>query len=671
MKYYLTTPIYYVNAAPHIGHAYTTIAGDTIRRLKRMQGFDVVMTTGTDEHGQKIERAAAAAGKSEQEFTDVISGEFRRQWEILGIEADRFERTTSKRHERVVQDLFQRCLDRGYVYKGDYTGQYCVFDELYVTDAKPGDPCPDCGRTTETVTEENYYFKLSAFQQKLLDLYESQPDFILPESRRNEVLAFVKQGLSDLSITRTTIKWGIPVPGEEKHVFYVWFDALTTYISAVDGEGLWPADLHLMGKEIVRFHAVFWPAFLMAADIPLPKRIFAHGWLLFENDKMSKSRGNIVRATPIHKTLGTDALRYFLLREVVFGQDGSFSYDALVGRYNSDLANGLGNLASRTLSMIHQYRGGVVPECECGDQRIAQIATDVTSSALEFYDRFDFSRALETIWGLIAAVDKYIVEQAPWKLAKSEENIAPAQLDQVLYTAVEALRIVTALLSLVIPESAAKIWMQLGFGEPVNRIRTADLHWGQMPQKQTLGVVSPIFPRADAKASIDQMKRLEIEELAHQYALLGKTMPPEEAMPATPAPAPVTSANKPAQTAAPGGAKPAASAEFSQITIDDFIKVDMRVGIVLDAAPVKGADKLLHLHVDIGEPQLRSIVAGIAMAYKPEQLVGRKVVIVANLEPRKLRGLISQGMIVAASLEGGSPVLASFLESVPVGARLK
>src|SRR4051794_27050467 len=365
-KYYITTPIYYVNAAPHIGHAYTTIAADAVRRLKRMEGFDAYLTTGTDEHGQKIERAAGASNKSPQEFTDTISAEFRKQWEDLKLHIDFFQRTTSQQHARVVQDLFQRCLANGSVYKGSYTGQYCVYDELYVSDAKPGDPCPDCGRPTETVTEENYFFKLSGFADRLLDLYDKQPDFILPETRRNEVIAFVRQGLSDLSISRTTIKWGIPLPVEGNHVFYVWFDALSTYISAVEGQTangqpLWPADLHLIGKEIVRFHAIYWPAFLMAAGLPLPKRIFAHGWLLFENDKMSKSRGNIVRATPIQQVMGADGLRYFLLREIVFGKDGSFSFDALVQRYNSDLANGLGNLASRTLTMIHQYRSGFVP----------------------------------------------------------------------------------------------------------------------------------------------------------------------------------------------------------------------------------------------------------------------------------------------------------------------
>jgi len=640
-KYYLTTPIYYTNAAPHIGHAYTTIAADTIRALKQMQGFHAVLTTGTDEHGVNVERAALAQGKTPKEYTDTISEEFRRQWQILGLHIDRFERTTSDRHAHAVQDLFRRCRDRGQVYKGHYTGQYCIFDNAYVNDAKPGDPCPDCGRPTETVVEENYYFKLSEYSEKLLKLYQDQPDFIQPESRRNEVIAFVKQGLQDLSITRTSIKWGIPVPDEPKHVFYVWFDALTTYMSAVEGErihgsDLWPADLHLIGKEIVRFHAIYWPAFLMAADLPLPKRIFAHGWLLFENDKMSKSRGNIVRATPIHKVLGTDALRYFLLREVVFGQDGSFSFDALVGRYNSDLANGLGNLASRTLSMIHQYRSGIIPH-SAGDPRIAEGATEATSAALEAFEKFEFSKALEIIWALIAAVDKYIVEQAPWKQAKAEG--AEKLLDRTLYTAAEALRIVTSLLAPVLPESAAKIYLQLGFTHSITEVRTKDLHWGHLPAGQALGAVSAVFPRADAKISIEKMKELEIEEYARQQAVLGKTVPPAESV--------------------------------SHITIDDFLKVDLRVGVVLDAAPVPKSDKLLHLHIDIGEPTPRSIVAGIAENYKPEALVGRKVAIVANLAPRKLRGIESQGMIVAASLEGGPASLVSFLEEVPIGARLK
>ena len=360
----------------------------------------------------------------------------------------------------------------------------------------------------------------------------------------------------------------------------------------------------------------------MAAGLPLPKRIFAHGWLLFENDKMSKSRGNIVRATPIHKVLGTDALRYFLLREVVFGQDGSFSYDALVGRYNSDLANGLGNLASRTLSMIHQYRGGIVPKAD-GDSRIAENASEATAAALEAFEKFEFSKALEIIWSLIGAVDKYIVEQAPWKQAKMEGG--EQRLNETLYTAAEALRIVTSLLAPVLPESTSKIYAQLGYQHPITEVRTKDLHWGHLPAGQALGAVAGVFPRAEPKSSIEKMKELETEEYARQQAVLGKTVAPKEE-----------------------GTPP--------ITIDDFLKVDLRVGVVLDAAPVPKSDKLLHLHIDIGESKPRSIVAGIAEAYKPEALVGRKVAIVANLAPRKLRGIESQGMIVAASLEGGSPV---------------
>ena len=360
-------------------------------------------------------------------------------------------------------DLFQRCRENGYIYKGSYTGQYCIFDNLYVNDAKPGDPCPDCGRPTETITEENFFFKLSAFTGRLLEFHESHPEFLQPETRRNEVISFLRQGLNDLSITRTNIKWGIPVAGEAPHVFYVWFDALTAYMSAVDGKDLWPADLHLIGKEIVRFHAIYWPAFLWAAGLELPKRIFAHGWLLFEESKMSKSRGNIVRADPIRQVMGADALRYFLLREVVFGQDGSFSYDALVNRYNSDLANGLGNLASRTLTMIHQYRKGVVPEAS--SNAIAALATDTIASVRAAFDRFEFSRGLESIWALISAVDKFIVERAPWKLAHQPDETSQQLLNETLYTAAEALRIVTALVYPVLPQSAPKIWAQLGMSD--------------------------------------------------------------------------------------------------------------------------------------------------------------------------------------------------------------
>lgn len=643
MKYYLTTPIYYVNAAPHIGHAYTTLAADTIKRLKRARGFDAVLTTGTDEHGQKVERSAEAAGQTPKEFADIVSDEFRRQWEALGIRYDHFIRTTDPKHRQTVQWLFQRCEANGFVYKGSYTGQYCVFDELYVNESKAGDPCPICGRITETVTEENYFFRLSAFTERLLALYETEPDFIRPEARRNEVLSFVRRGLEDLSISRTSLKWGIPLPVEGKHVFYVWFDALTAYLSAVRDSDLWPADLHLIGKEIVRFHAVFWPAFLMAADLPLPKGVFAHGWLLFENDKMSKSRGNIVRVGPIQEVVGIDALRYFLFREIVFGQDGSFSYDALIGRYNSDLANGLGNLVSRTLTMIKQYRGGIVPTRF--DGTIGALATQAIESVMEHFERFEFSRAMESLWQLLAAADKFIVEQAPWKLARATEPEAPEKLDIALGTAAETLRVATALLFPALPDAATKIWNQLGMESSLDDMRLIGLKWGEYPANQRVGEVAAVFPRIDALSAIARMRDLEEAESARQAALLGRK--PE-----------------PAQTPAKAPASPT-------IGIDDFSKVDLRVGEVVSAEPVKGADKLLHLKVNIGEVKPRTIVAGIATVYKPDQIVGRKVVIVANLEPRKLRGILSEGMIVAASLDGGQPVLAGFLEDVPVGARLK
>ncbi len=652
MKYYLTTPIYYTNGAPHIGHTYSTMVCDLIRRLKRLQGYEVALTTGSDEHGVNVERSAANVGKSPQEFSDAVTAEFQRHWKELAIEPDVYVRTTSAQHHRTVQWLFARARANGYIYKGTYTGQYCVFDNLYVNDAKPGDVCPTCGRPTETVSEENFYFKLSAFQDKLIELFEKHPDFIQPESRRNEALAFIRGGLADLSITRTTIKWGIPVPDEAPHVFYVWFDALIAYLSAVGGpeyleKGYWPADLHMIGKEIVRFHAVFWPAFLMAADLPLPKKIFAHGWLLVEQDKMSKSRGNIVRPLPITKVVGNDALRYFLLREIVFGQDGSFSYDAMVQRYNSDLANGLGNLASRTLSMIQQYRDGVIPAGE-STQRIAEAAHETVEAALEYYETFEFSRALEAIWQLISAVDKYIVDLAPWKLSKDDTR--QKLLDEVLYTAAETVRVLCILLEPVLPESVRKIWAQLGMPTSLDAARVADLHWGHLAGGQKLGEIAGVFPRLDGKVVIPRMQELEIEEKARQDLLLGRK------------------AEEPASVTAvlPGG-----MALAPQITIDDFVKIDLRVGVVMTAEPLKGSEKLLHLTVDIGEAEPRTLAAGIAATYKPEQLLGRKVVIVANLAPRKLRGITSNGMIVAASLEGGSPALASFLEDVPIGARLK
>jgi methionyl-tRNA synthetase len=645
-KFYITTPIYYVNARPHIGHTYTTIVADTIARYKRMRGYDVVLLTGTDEHGQKIERSAKAAGLTPEQLTDRISGEYRALWKELGLGIDRFIRTTEDRHEHAVRNLMLKARDRGYIYKGFYQGQYCVSDELYVEEPLEGGLCPDCRRPTERVTEENYYFKLSAFQDRLLELYEQNPQFVQPETRRNEVMAFVRGGLRDLSISRTTVKWGIPWPGDEKHVFYVWYDALTSYMSGIgygddelQFEKYWPCDVHLIGKEILRFHAVYWPAFLMAAEEPLPKQVFAHGWWLFQDEKMSKSRGNIQLPQPFARVLGVDALRYFLLREMVFGQDGNFSREAVIARYHSDLANGLGNLASRTCKMLESYCGGAVPAAGAAgalEEEVAAAARAAVAGALERFDGCAFSLALESIWGLIARVDKYLVENAPWKAA--EDAAQRERLETVLYTAAEALRIVAALAHPVIPHTSERLWRQLGQRGPLASFPLDSLQWGQLQPGTKMGQPETLFPRVKKEEALERIEEME-NEIRNQGA--------------------------------PAAAGAAAATGPAKIGIDDFAKVEMRVGQVKTAERVQGADKLLKLFVDIGD-EVRQIVAGIALQYEPEKLVGRKVVVVTNLAPRKLRGVESNGMIVAASVPpDGAPVLAGFLEDVPVGARLK
>ncbi len=695
-KFYITTPIYYVNARPHIGHAYTTLVCDAIARRKRMLGFDTYFLTGTDEHGQKIERSAVAAGTTPKKFADEVSDMFRALFGKMNISNDDFIRTTEPRHKAGAQELWKRIQENGYIYKGTYSGQYCVFDELYVDSVGPGAPCPECGRPTETVSEENYYFKLSAFADQLLAHYQQNPGFIRPDTRRNEVIAFVKSGLRDLSVSRSTFKWGIPVPGDPKHVMYVWLDALSNYCTAVGlgskdeaeqkkFERYWPADVHMIGKEIIRFHCVYWPAFLLAAGLPLPKSVIAHGWLLFEESKMSKSRGNIVRAETVIDVMGNDPLRYFLLREVVFGQDGSFSFDALVQRYNSDLANDLGNLSSRTLTMINRYFNGSVPypsptvARKDTDGVIKEHAQSVIQEFGQLFDDYQFSRALESAWSLIGAVNKYLVDEEPWIVAEKEGEENKSRLATILYTAAEALRIVTALAHPVLPESTAKIWTQLGLGE-ISKFNLAELKWAQLPLGGKLGKVEPVFPRAD-KTSIERMQQMEQERAAQAASTTSSST---NGTAAAPAPAgegaragqPATQAAhgptdaSPAPKAAPP-AQVAATVADGKISIDDFMKVELRVGQVKAAEKVKGADKLLRLEVDIGT-EVRQLVAGIALAYKPEDLIGRKVVIVANLQPRKLRGLESNGMIVAASVgEDGKPVLAGFLEDVPVGAKLK
>ncbi len=604
-KFYLTTPIYYTNGLPHIGHTYSTIVCDTIRRYKRMRGYDVVMTTGTDEHGVNVERAAKKAGVAESEFVAKMAVEWKTLWDDLGIPSDEFIRTTDLKHAHTVQWLFKLCRENGFVYPGHYTGQYCIHDNAYV-DVKPGENCPDCGRPTETVTEANYFFKLSAFQKPLLDWYAKHPEFIQPESRRNEILSFVEGGLRDLSITRTSIRWGIPVPGEEPHVFYVWFDALTAYLSAVGGpnyekQGYWPADVHIVGKT--------------------PRSIVG--------------------------VMGMDALRYYLLRETVFGQDGNFSHDALVQRYNSDLANGLGNLASRTAAMIEKNSAGKVPKpagLQPQDTVLATKAQATIGEVLEQYDHLGFSLALEQIWSLIAAADKYLTTEHPWSLGESEAD--QQRRATILWTTAEVLRIATVLTHPVLPESTTKVWSLLGQSGLPGSVALEDLRWGQLVPGTQLGKSQPLFPRIEKAEAIERMESMENE--------------PQK---------PVT-----APTSAPvaGGAAAAAPAAAEKIGIEDFAKVEMRVGQIKTAERIAGADKLLKLTVDIGT-EIRQICAGIAQYYEPEKLIGRKVAVVVNLAPRKLRGVESNGMVIAATVgPEGRPVLAGFPdEDVEIGARLK
>jgi methionyl-tRNA synthetase len=654
-KFYVTTPIYYTNGLPHIGHTYTTIVADVLRRYKKMRGYEVVMTTGTDEHGVNVERAAKRAGIAESEFVARMAEEWKKLWDELGLTADEFVRTTDLKHVRTVQWLFKLCKENDYVYKGHYTGQYCIYDNAFVNDAKPGDVCPDCQRPTETVTEENYFFRLSAFQQPLLDLYRKVPEFIQPETRKNEIVSFVEGGLKDLSITRTTIRWGIPVPGEEPHVFYVWYDALTAYLSAVGGpdyekRGMWPADVHLVGKDIIRFHTVYWPAFLMAAMLPLPKQVWAHGWFLMDAAKMSKSKGNVVLPRPIVNLLGMDALRYFLLRDIVFGQDGNFSYDALVTRYNSDLANGLGNLASRSAAMLEKNFAGVVPKPDGllpQDEVLAKEAQNAIGEVLERYDKFEFARALEALWGVIAVADKYLTTEQPWALGNSPDQ--QSRKATILWSTAELLRVVSALAYPVLPESTAKIWSLLGQTTAIAATPLDGLRWGQLAPGTKLGKLQALFPRVEKTEAVERIEAMANEEL-------------------NPAPA------SPVPASAPGGtaATPASAATTSdKIGIEDFLKVEMRVGQIKTAERIVGADKLLKLTVDIGT-ETRQICAGIAQYYQPESLIGRKVAVVVNLAPRKLRGVESNGMIIAASVgPEGRPVLAGFHEDVEVGARLK
>ena len=678
--FYITTPIYYSNARPHLGHIYTTLVADTLTRFKRQRGVDSFFLTGSDEHGVNIERAAEARGISVKQHVDDIVKEFKDAFEPLGIEYDRWIRTTDAFHEEGVQNLWKVLSERGYIYKGKYEGWFCEYCNEF-KEVEPGveNPlCPEHDRPLTRVAEESYFFKLSAMQGALLDLYRSRPDFVQPESRLNEVVSFVAGGLKDLSISRASVKWGIQVPGDPSHTIYVWFDALANYITALgwgntahqDFERYWPGT-HLVGKDILRFHAVYWPAWLLAAGIDVPRQVRAHGMWLSGGRRMSKTLGNSIDLAVLYRHFTADMIRYFVLREMAFGQDGDFTYGALIDRTNSDLADGLGNLASRTLTMIRNYFDGAPPRTipASANESVAVGAAEVRASVEHGKDRFDaefsqmnFSRAIEAVWAAIARLDKFITDSQPWKLAKDPER--RGDLEAVLCTAYEALRQIVLTVAPVLPVSTREIWIQMGLsGDPL-KINPVETKWGEGAQISKVDHIAPTFPKLQ-KEKI--MAEIEKEKAAPEPDAAPEAQAQVSA--ATGAVSSSEPAAAPSASEAPVGLTPPLAAG---ITIDDFVKVDLRVATVLEAERVPKADKLLRLSVDLGEGQPRQILAGIALHYTPEQMIGRKIIVVANLAPRKLRGLESNGMLLAASVgEDGKPVLATFAEYVPNGARLK